>query len=92
MKIIEKEQFTYKKLKDVKVNECFTAMRSKRRKNEMGYYLKLDVINPSAFFMFKSAPDPIVAAVNLETGYIRFFTGKELNQSVRVIEPYLEYE
>ena len=91
---VRKEQFNYKKLKEVKVNECFMALRSRRHKNEVGYYLKLDVTNPSKFFQFinLSARIPIAAAVNLETGCVRFFTGKELEESVRVVEPYIEYE
>lgn len=89
---VRKEQFKYKKLKNVKVSECFMALRSGRHKNEVGYYLKLDVANPSKFFTFSFSSNPIVAAVNLETGYVRFFTGKELEKSVGVVEPYIEYE
>lgn len=89
---VRKEKFNYKKLKEVKVSECFMALRSGKHKNEVGYYLKLDVTNPSKFFALCFSPNPIVAAVNLETGCVRFFTGKELDQSVRVVEPYIEYE
>ena len=89
---VRKEQFNYKKLKEVKVSECFMALRSGRHKNEVGYYLKLDVTNPSKFFTLCFSSNPIVAAVNLETGCVRFFTGKELEESVRVVEPYVEYE
>ena len=90
---VRKEQFNYKKLKEIKVNECFMALRSGRHKNEVGYYLKLDVANPSKCFQFiNPSASPTVAAVNLETGYVRFFTGKELEESVRVVEPYIEYE
>lgn len=88
---IEKTQSKNKRLKEVKVGECFVAVRSGRHKNEVGYYLKIDAVNPSQFFRFRSLYSPHIAAVNLETGFVRFFTGDEMEQLVRVVEPYLEY-
>lgn len=88
---IEKEQLNSKELRDVKTDECFMAARSGRYKDEIGYYLKLDIAKPSSLFKFCSSPNPCIAAINLETGFVRFFTGKEVEQTVRIIEPTIEF-